>query len=140
MEIKLHNFPEQLKGDQAQWTELSARIVQAMELNPESVQIIFTDDQTLQQMHARYLNDPSKTDVITFDLGEDGAIEGEIYISIERAEDQAREFGVSPEEEVLRLIIHGLLHLKGYDDLEEEARTIMKAQENKFVDRFRSEL
>ncbi len=141
MELQIHNFPQDLRGNARQWEELSRRIVKAIELEPvASLNLIFVDDPTLQKMHQQYLNDPEKTDVITFDLGDGEAVEGEIYISIDRAQDQAKEYGVSPEEEVLRLIIHGILHLKGYDDLEEEDRVVMKAQEDAFVEKFRSEL
>ncbi len=141
MELQIHNFPEVLRGTARQWEELSRRIVLAIELEPvASLNLIFVDDPTLQKLHQQYLNDPEKTDVITFDLGDGEAVEGEIYISIDRARDQAKEYGVTPEEEVLRLIIHGILHLKGYDDLEEEDRVVMKAQEDAFVEKFRSEL
>ncbi len=140
MDLQIHNFPKNLHGSKEQWKALSLKIIQTMGLGPKLLNIIFTDDLTLQKMHQRYLNDPEKTDVITFDLGDENGIEGEIYISFDRASQQAKEYGVTLEEEVLRLIVHGLLHLKGYDDLEEEARKIMKAQENLFVERFRREL
>ena len=136
MEIKIHNFPKKLTGDESHWLNLTQKIIEAMNLVPESVNIICTDDPRLRKMHEQYLDDPSETDVITFDLGEDGNIEGEIYISIDRARAQAEEYGVSVDEEVLRLIIHGLLHLKGYDDLGEQARKEMKKQENLFVEKF----
>ena len=139
MDLQIHNFPKNLHGSKEQWKALSLKIIQTMGLGPKLLNIIFTDDLTLQKMHQRYLNDPEKTDVITFDLGDENGIEGEIYISFDRASQQAKEYGVTLEEEVLRLIVHGLLHLKGYDDLEEEARKIMKAQENLFVERFRRE-
>ena len=140
MEIRIHNFPKQLIGDESSWLALARKIIEAMNFEPESVQIIFTDDPTLRAMHEQFLNDPTETDVITFDLGEEGSVEGEIYISIDRARAQAKEYGVSPEEEVLRLIVHGLLHLQGYDDLEEEARKEMKEQENLYVEKFAPKL
>lgn len=140
MELKIHNFPSRLNGDEKQWVSLAASVVEELQLPMQSLNIVFTDDETLQQMHAQYLKDPSKTDVITFDLSDDENMEGEIYISIDRAEDQARTYSVTTEEEVLRLIIHGLLHLKGYDDLQEEARRVMKAQEDRLVTRFREKL
>ena len=140
MELKIHNFPSRLNGDEKQWVSLAASVVEELQLPMQSLNIVFTDDETLQQMHAQYLKDPSKTDVITFDLSDDENMEGEIYISIDRAEDQARTYSVTTEEEVLRLIIHGLLHLKGYDDLQEEARQVMKAQEDRLVTRFREKL
>ncbi len=140
MEPKIHNFPPRLRGNEQDWTKLTLAILTHLELKPVSLNVVFTDDQTLKQMHTRYLNDPSETDVITFDLGEESAIEGEIYISIERAEDQARTYGVTLDEEVLRLIIHGLLHLQGYDDLQEETRKIMKEQEDSLVAYFKGKL
>ena len=138
MEIQIHNFPEQLPGTEQTWTELTQSILEAVQLSPETLGIIFVDDQTLQRMHEQYLNDPELTDVITFDLGEKGRIEGEIYISVDRAADQAKAFNVAFAEEVLRLIIHGILHLKGYDDLQPEARAEMKKEEDRLVEKFRS--
>lgn len=137
MEIQIHNFPEQLAGQASDWETFASKVAGNLGIEIESLNIIFVDDATLQKMHLEYLNDPEKTDVITFDLSEGEKIEAEIYISTERAEDQAKEYGVSFSEEVLRLIIHGLLHLKGYDDLEPEKRKIMKQEEEKLVSAFR---
>ncbi len=140
MEIKIYNFPDRLTGNEEQWTALTEDLIKAVQLNPETLTVIFTDDSTLKEMHERFLNDPSETDVITFNLGDEDKIEGEIYISIDQAVRQAAEFAVSPEEEVLRLITHGLLHLKGFDDLQEEARREMKEHEDRLVQQFRGRL
>ncbi len=138
MEIQIHNFPEQLPGTEQSWTELTQSILKAVQLAPESLGIIFVDDQTLKQMHEQYLNDPELTDVMTFDMGDEGRIEGEIYISVDRAVDQAKAFNNSFAEEMLRLIIHGILHLKGYDDLQPEAQAEMKKEEDRLVEQFRT--
>ncbi len=140
MAIKIFNFPDRLKGNEEQWTALTEDLIKAVQLNPETLNVIFTNDSTLKEMHERYLNDPSETDVITFNLGDEDKIEGEIYISIDQAVRQAAEFAVSAEEEVLRLIAHGLLHLKGFDDLQEEARREMKEHEDRLVQQFRERL
>jgi rRNA maturation RNase YbeY len=86
-------------------------------------------------MHGEYLNDPSKTDVMTFNLGDD-EIEGEIYISYDRAVEQAKENQVDIFNEITRLVIHGLLHLAGYDDNAEADRAVMKKLENELVESF----
>jgi len=104
-------------------------------LHVKSCNIIFVSDKELAEMHHRYLNDPSPTDVITFNLGSD-EIEGEIYISSERAKTQSKEYNVSFENELIRLVVHGLLHLAGYDDLSESDYREMKQKENYFVEYF----
>ncbi len=103
-----------------------------IKLHAKSCHFIFVNDKTLAEMHRQYLNDPSPTDVITFDLGEE-QVEGEIYISTDRAQAQAKQYSVSYHEEIIRLIIHGLLHLAGYDDIEESDRIEMKEIENRLV-------
>ncbi len=137
MEIQIHNFPKDILEKEKDWIALVSDIVETLKLSPESVNVIFVDDPTLQKMHLEYLSDPERTDVITFDLGEEGKIEGEIYISIDRAITQAQEYGIDVREEVLRLIIHGLLHLKGYDDLEPEKQRKMKQKEDRLVGQFK---
>ncbi len=140
MDLQIHNFPSQLDPDQQFWQQLIQQITQTLQMKVNNLNIIFVDDPTLQQMHLQYLNDPEKTDVMTFDLSDGDDLEGEIYISIDRARDQAKQYQVSLAEEILRLIIHGLLHLKGYNDLLPEEQKIMKQQEDELVERFRKKL
>ncbi len=136
MTIHIQDPDQSLKINEQQYLDICNQTIQAIDLEMKSCAFIFVDDNTLKQMHSEYLNDPSKTDVITFDLGDDG-IEGEIYISTDRARVQAKEYGVRPEEEVLRLMVHGLLHLKGYDDVTDGDRLIMKREENKLVEQLK---
>jgi len=99
--------------------------------------IIFLSDDELAHLHGEFLHDPSETDVITFDISDNEAeIDAEIYISADRAKVQAAGFGVSYENELLRLMIHGLLHLKGYDDHSEPDLRRMKEIENRLVEKF----
>lgn len=104
-------------------------------LEAKSCAVIFVEDAFLKEMHGHYLSDPTITDVITFDLGEE-AVEGEIYISTDRAADQAEQYGTPVEEEIIRLIIHGMLHLKGYDDIYEQDRIEMKKEENRLTEKY----
>ncbi len=140
MEIQLHNFPLELSGTKENWEQLTATILQAVQLKVKSLDVIFVDDATLQKMHLEFLNDPEKTDVMTFNLGDGSAVEGEIYISIDRAKDQAAEYHVTLDEEVLRLVIHGILHLKGFDDQTPEERKEMKKHEEHWLQQFKMHL
>ena len=81
-----------------------------------------------------YLRHEGSTDVITFDHGSRaGHLHGELYISVADAVKQAVEFGTTWPEELARYVIHGLLHLQGYDDLEPAQRRVMKRAENRLV-------
>ncbi len=133
MKIRIHQLNPDLQLTERQLKELCREVSGRIELQAASCDVIFVDDETLQEMHARYLNAPTPTDVITFDLG-DEVVEGEIYISYQRAGEQAKQYGVTLQQEILRLVIHGLLHLKGYDDIEETDRRKMKQLENKLVE------
>jgi rRNA maturation RNase YbeY len=95
---------------------------------------IFTSDNILLQLNREYLNHSTLTDIITFDLSEnDGEITGDIYISIDRAKENAREFKVSLSNEVNRLLIHGVLHLIGYKDKSTEDKQEMRAKEEFYL-------
>lgn len=88
----------------------------------ETVEISIVDDPAISEVHARFLDDPSPTDVITFPHG-DGL--GEIMVSIDTAVRQASEYGEPWERELFRYIVHGLLHLHGYLDDSKERRDEM---------------
>jgi len=135
MEIEIHQLPKSLKLNENQLSELVKKVCLEIALKAHSIAFVFVDDEYLAEMHDQYLDDPDKTDVITFNLGDEN-IEGEIYISFERALEQAKEFNVTLEEEIIRLIIHGLLHLAGYDDLNDSDRNKMKAVEKTLLGKF----
>ncbi|NTV82995.1 MAG: rRNA maturation RNase YbeY [Bacteroidales bacterium] len=95
---------------------------------------IFTSDNILLQLNKEYLRHFTLTDIITFDLAEkQGELTGDIFISIDRARENAREFKVSLSEELNRLMIHGVLHLIGYKDKTQEEKEIMRAKEEFYL-------
>ena len=97
-----------------------------------NINVILVDDEQILELNKQYLNHDFTTDVITFDFDED-SIAGEIYISVDTADRQAKEYGVSLKNELKRLSIHGVLHLIGYDDDTDEKREIMHQLENKYL-------
>ena len=95
----------------------------------------FVSAKEMARVHKDFMDIEGSTDVITFDHGGNPPtmIHGEIFISIADAVEQAREFKTSWQSEVARYVIHGILHLLGYDDLNPAARTKMKHQENRLL-------
>lgn len=84
----------------------------------DEVEVSLIDDETIADIHVRFMDIPGATDVITFD-------HGEIHISVETARQQADEFGNSFERELMLYVIHGLLHLAGYEDSSDDDRSRM---------------
>ena len=96
-----------------------------------SLDYVFCSDEYLHKINVEYLNHDTYTDIITFDLGEptDDAISGEIYISIDRVKENAQIHGSQYEDELLRVVAHGLLHLIGYPDKSEQEALVMRGKE-----------
>lgn len=100
-----------------------------------ALNIIFCSDSYLHEMNVEYLQHDTLTDVISFQYHDDSSpyIEGDIFISVERTNENAQKFEVSPEKELLRVIIHGTLHLLGYGDKTPEDKKIMTEKENTYL-------
>lgn len=96
------------------------------------VNVVLVSDEALLEMNRDHLGHDYHTDVITFTL-EEKPLEGEIYISVDRAREQAAEFRVGLYNEVRRLAIHGALHLAGHDDGTDAQRAAMSALEDKYL-------
>ncbi len=89
----------------------------------EEVELNLVDDDTIARVHGDFLQDPTATDVITFH-------HGEIFVSVDTAARYAEEHGISPREELMRYLIHGLVHLHGYlDETAEERDELFAVQE-----------
>lgn len=98
------------------------------------LQINFVSSQQIIEINEEYLKHEGSTDIITFNYSEDTFnLDGECYICIPVADENAKKFKVSLQNELLRLIIHGILHLLGYDDINAEDKKVMKKEEDKLV-------
>ncbi|MEK7249900.1 MAG: rRNA maturation RNase YbeY [Bacteroidota bacterium] len=98
-----------------------------------TVSVVFVDSRCCKSINKKYLNHNYVTDVISFTIEQTPTLEGEVYINLDRAKQQAREYDVSFANEVGRLVIHGALHLIGYEDQTESERKKMKTVEDKHV-------
>ncbi|HET7732770.1 MAG TPA: rRNA maturation RNase YbeY [Paludibacter sp.] len=97
---------------------------------------IFCSDDRILEINKQYLNHDYFTDIITFDYSEGSLISGDIFISVDTVRSNSEEFGVSFEVELLRIIIHGVLHLCGQDDKTPELRNEMTIKENLALEKY----
>jgi len=102
-----------------------------------SVEAIYCGNKMIRRINRDFLNHDYATDTITFGYNEGGEVEGEFYISLDVIESNAKRFGVSFEDELLRVTIHSALHLMGYDDETPELRIAMNRREDLYLDRIR---
>jgi probable rRNA maturation factor len=94
---------------------------------------IISNDENVKDLNIKFLKHDYYTDVITFDYNEGKVINGEVYISLDTVKRNSHNYKVSLREEIVRVIIHGTLHLCGYDDKTTEEKALMRKLENKWL-------
>ena len=99
----------------------------------KEINFIFCNDEYLQKINKKYLQHTDLTDVITFDYSHEKKLLGDIYISIERVKENALIFDSTFKSEIARVMIHGILHLIGYNDKSKIEKKRMREMENKFL-------
>lgn len=103
------------------------------------ISYVFCSDTYLLDINKRYLNHHTFTDIITFDYCEGELISGDIFISIERVKDNAKDFKIAFEEELLRVMAHGVLHLMKYKDKSVSDSILMRKKEEEKIKLFHVE-
>ena len=94
------------------------------------INYIFCDDSYLHKLNVEFLQHDTLTDIISFDNSLGKLISGDIFISIERVQENAKDYNVSFNEELQRVMIHGILHYMGYKDKSDNEKTAMRNKEN----------
>ena len=97
---------------------------------------IFCDDEYLLEINQQYLDHDTLTDIISFDYTEGDIVSGDIFISVERVQDNANDLNITFEEELKRVVIHGVLHYCGYKDKSESDEVMMRAKEDEKIKMF----
>ncbi|MEK6152864.1 rRNA maturation RNase YbeY [Flavobacteriaceae bacterium 3-367] len=127
-----------LEGEK-HFTDWITRVIKAETRDLGPLAYIFCSDESMLEMNKKYLDHDTFTDIITFDYTEGEELSGDIFISTDRLRENAATFGVSFREEVLRVMVHGVLHLMGYKDKTDEDKTLMRNKENEMIALFHVE-
>jgi probable rRNA maturation factor len=116
--------------------EAGAAALQHGELSEMTIQLVMVSDEALAELHGRFLDDDSPTDVMAFDMSDevDGR-NGEVYVSVDCARRVSAQRGTSFDRELALYVVHGCLHLCGYDDHEDEDRARMREAEHDVLSR-----
>ena len=137
LEIAISDEHEQLKIDQARLRLAAERVLAGAGLSDGELSIAVVDDATIQDLNRRYLGDDRPTDVLSFLLERDGPrLEGEVVVSAETAARSAPGFGWSADDELLLYVIHGVLHLVGFDDQDPQSLAEMRGREGHYLRQF----
>lgn len=118
------------------YTEWIIRVCKGEGVSPGDINYVFLDDESLREINVQFLGHDYYTDIITFELGESDEVSADIYISIERVRDNAVEYGVTFEDELRRVMVHGLLHCLGWKDKEPEDQQDMRDKESMAIEMF----
>jgi len=121
-------MPKIRRRDNSAWVK---RVAASYGRKVGDVAYVFCDDEEILRVNRQYLQHDYYTDIITFDYDEDDVISGDLFISLDTVRTNAEQLGLPYEQELNRVIIHGILHLCGINDKGPGEREIMEAAENK---------
>jgi len=131
-----HDFPTSLKNTSKLKYFIESIFKREMQ-NLDSINYIFCSDKIILEINKKYLNHDFYTDVITFDLSPNNkAITAEVYISIERIRENAKQLGLTIKSEFHRVLFHAALHLCGYNDKKKKDKEIMRKKENNLIAKY----
>lgn len=105
--------------------------------NPGDLVFVFTNDENILEMNKKFLGHDYYTDVISFDYSDESKVNGEIYVSIETVRRNAIEYKVNIDEEIMRVLIHGVLHLCGYRDTEIDEKKNMFLKQERLLQEYK---
>jgi rRNA maturation RNase YbeY len=116
-----------------------SRVIVSENKKEGEINYIFCDDEYLHKINLEYLNHDTLTDIISFDYSMGNELNGDIFVSVERVKDNAADFNVSFEDELKRVIVHGVLHYCGYKDKNIRDEALMRAKEDEKIAMFHVE-
>jgi probable rRNA maturation factor len=122
------------------WKEISnwiSSVISSEEFKEGDINYVFCDDDYLLKLNIEFLKHHTLTDIISFDYTIGKILHGDIFISIERVKENAKKFNVSFQDELQRVMVHGVLHYCGYKDKTEEDSKLMRDKENFYINQLR---
>jgi probable rRNA maturation factor len=114
-------------------------VINSENFDEGEINYIFCDDEYLHKMNVDYLDHDTLTDIISFDYTVGNLIQGDVFISVERVRENAHDFNVSFEEELKRVVVHGVLHYCGYQDKSPKDQILMRLKEEEKMKMFHVE-
>jgi probable rRNA maturation factor len=140
LSIAIENQQSRLRVDKRLLKKAVRSILADAEIESGEISVAVVDDPTIAQIHAEFLDDDSPTDVLSFVLDDlPGRLEGEIVASADTAIAQAPRYRWTAGQELLLYIIHGVLHLVGYDDTTPKARKVMRKRERHYLEALKND-
>ena len=124
------------KSNYSKWLSL---VIQSESKREGDINYVFCDDDFLIAINQQYLNHDTLTDIISFDYSVGNELHGDVFISVQRVRENANEFKVSFEEELRRVMVHGVLHYCGYKDKSDKEQKIMRQKEDEKIKMFHVE-
>jgi probable rRNA maturation factor len=132
--IHITNRQKSLPVDRRRVRAAVKAVLRDAGISAAQVSIAIVDDRTIAALHREFLGDPEPTDVLSFVLERSGkCLEGEVVVSAETARTCAAKCKSTPQDELLRYVIHGMLHLVGCDDATPRQRAAMRKRERKYL-------
>ena len=128
-----------LLENEAHYEAWISLIIESEGFEEGEINYIFCDDEYLHKINLEYLAHDTLTDIISFDYTVGNLIQGDIFVSIERVQDNASDFNVSFEEELKRVLSHGVLHYCGYKDKSPKDEALMRSKEDEKIQMFHVE-
>ncbi|WP_276977337.1 rRNA maturation RNase YbeY [Flavobacterium filum] len=130
------DFELSSESDYASWIQ---NVITSENKEEGDINYIFCDDEYLHKINVEYLNHDTLTDIISFDYSEGNFLQGDIFVSVERVTENAKEFNVSFENELKRVMAHGVLHYCGYKDKIKQDELLMRQKEDEKIKMFHVE-
>ena len=125
-----------LLDNETQFSDWISRVILSENKKEGDINYIFCDDEYILEINKQYLDHDYYTDIISFDYSVGNELNGDIFVSIERVKENATDFNTTFDDELKRVIIHGILHYCGYKDKSEEDELIMREKENEKIKMF----
>lgn len=129
-------YSEGVKRPKLRYRNISSwikQIIGKFNFSAGNLTYIFCDDEYLKIINTKYLNHDFYTDIVTFDYNDGKIISGDMFISVDRVSENAVIFGSDFSDELLRVIVHGLLHLLGFNDSSETEKATMRKMEDECI-------
>lgn len=125
--------------DEARYEAWITEVIESEDKTEGEINYIFCDDEYLLQKNIEFLDHDTLTDIISFDYTMGSLISGDVFISVERVRENAAEYGVVFDEELRRVMAHGILHYCGYGDKTEDDSQLMRTKEEEKMKLFHVE-